>query len=400
MLNPSELYANAQRAIQEGRLQEGLSQLQALVTFTPDWIDAWWLIARSTNNQNDRRNALNQILRLNPRDEAAQRMLYDMGGPSGNIPLSGSNDPFAGMSNPFAEPSDPFGGPDPFQNASPAPRQQPPSQPPLVNLGGGYNQAPQNNPFVQQQQQPFNQQQPVYGQPVYAPVPVQQQRSGLSCCGCSGCSGCLILIAIIPLVIVLMIFAGIAMIGPTAFAELQTAFPDIQTLVASGDFQTALPPLQTAMASGDFDADSIGTAMAPLMTQVGGFEIPDGTCPNSNMVTGGTALDEDNLTAKGSLTVNTSQNSELSGSGRDAWKFRATAGQRVVVYVTSPVSRLDTYLEVYDAEDRLIAQNDDIGGGNRGSCLFLSFPQAGTYSLIVRPYSTGNGSYTIEVRGA
>ncbi|USR90058.1 DVUA0089 family protein [Phormidium yuhuli AB48] len=84
------------------------------------------------------------------------------------------------------------------------------------------------------------------------------------------------------------------------------------------------------------------------------------------------------------------------GSLYHEYQFEGRAGQLVTINLES--SEFDTYLFLFDNQDNLIDQNDDINPGNTNSRLMLRLPYTGTYFVIVNSYdNTGRGRYRLTV---
>ncbi len=80
---------------------------------------------------------------------------------------------------------------------------------------------------------------------------------------------------------------------------------------------------------------------------------------------------------------------------RDVWTFDAQEGQYVTIWLDADNSEeLDTYLELYDERDVVIAEDDD--GGTDTNSLIFDFPidTSGTYYVHALPYS-GEGDYVL-----
>ncbi len=76
----SEPLQEAYRLIREGSQQEAVRILVPLVRADPLNPDAWWLLANAIENQEQKLRALEHVLKLRPADEAAQKMLIQLGG--------------------------------------------------------------------------------------------------------------------------------------------------------------------------------------------------------------------------------------------------------------------------------------------------------------------------------
>lgn len=83
--------------------------------------------------------------------------------------------------------------------------------------------------------------------------------------------------------------------------------------------------------------------------------------------------------------------------GVDVWTFDAGAGQYVTIGMnaTDP-SALDTYLELYDGDGVLVAEDDDSGGDTNS--LIIEFPVVVTETLTIRALTySGSGDYALNV---
>ncbi len=73
----------------------------------------------------------------------------------------------------------------------------------------------------------------------------------------------------------------------------------------------------------------------------------------------------------------------------DDYLFQAVANDTIrISMAAAPGSQLDTFIELYDADDNLISQNDDIlPGQNRNSILQTTLPEDGTYRIRATRYT-------------
>lgn len=91
---------------------------------------------------------------------------------------------------------------------------------------------------------------------------------------------------------------------------------------------------------------------------------------------------------------------------RDHFQFSFKAGETVIFDIDYGKPDVDTVIVLYDAAGNMLAQNDDYGFAHQsmdgGSVSFLdsylsyTFAQDGSYTLMVRPFSTG-GDYRLNV---
>lgn len=84
------------------------------------------------------------------------------------------------------------------------------------------------------------------------------------------------------------------------------------------------------------------------------------------------------------------------GAGRPAvrYRFAGREGQRIAVSASS--DDFDTYLELFDANENSLAQNDD-GGDGTNSRLAHVLPSDGDYVIEVRDFSSGEGDFSLEI---
>lgn len=93
--------------------------------------------------------------------------------------------------------------------------------------------------------------------------------------------------------------------------------------------------------------------------------------------------------------LNLQEQGYLNRSDHHTHEFWGEMNQTVNISVSS--TEFDTYLELYDRNGRLIAENDDAEGTN--SQLQMRLPNAGTYTLVVRGFSANDyGYYSLNIR--
>jgi hypothetical protein len=87
---------------------------------------------------------------------------------------------------------------------------------------------------------------------------------------------------------------------------------------------------------------------------------------------------------------------EQDGSLYDVHQFSGEAGQVITITVES--DEFDTFLAVFDEDDLIIAQNDDISDENTNSSVQITLPHSGAYRIFVNGYDESDlGRYTIQV---
>ena len=70
-----QLLAQAHAYIEAGNLEDAENLIRSLLEQEPDNTDAWWLLAHSVRDSDAARDALFQVLRLDPNDQQARSLL-------------------------------------------------------------------------------------------------------------------------------------------------------------------------------------------------------------------------------------------------------------------------------------------------------------------------------------
>lgn len=79
-----------------------------------------------------------------------------------------------------------------------------------------------------------------------------------------------------------------------------------------------------------------------------------------------------------------------------AWTYIGARGERIQVDVTS--SAFDAYAILEDATGKILARDDDSGGGTNARIVF-TLSEAGAYRIIANTYRQGSyGAYSLSVR--
>jgi hypothetical protein len=81
---------------------------------------------------------------------------------------------------------------------------------------------------------------------------------------------------------------------------------------------------------------------------------------------------------------------------RDRYTFTLQQAAMLTITMQAENSRLDTFLEVYDAQNNMLNSDDD-GGGGTNSRMQMQFAP-GTYTVVARSYNNSMGAYVLEVR--
>ncbi len=112
-----QILAQAHACIEAGNLEDAENLLRSLLEQEPDNTDAWWLLAHSVRDATAAREALDQVLRLDPNDQQARSLLsalddrFPSGAPSGGRRRFGFTRPRLPRPRlPSFAPGDGFGG--------------------------------------------------------------------------------------------------------------------------------------------------------------------------------------------------------------------------------------------------------------------------------------------------
>lgn len=98
-------------------------------------------------------------------------------------------------------------------------------------------------------------------------------------------------------------------------------------------------------------------------------------------------------TVEGELTSDDAKGA--SGTPADAWRFSGREGQRVRITLSS--ADFDTYLQLFDAADASLGEDDDGAGDGTNSSLTHTLAADGEYRVEVRAFSEGTGDYTLKI---
>jgi len=339
----SEPLQVAYRLIREGNKQEAIRILTPIVRADPGNADAWWLLANAVDNPEQKRRALERVLRLRPEDERAQRMYNNLQG-------------------------------------APAPRQAaPPAQPRTTayppadefSLGDEYRINSSADPFAAQPQQ----------------VRVTKSRGG-------GCGPCGIIFAIFALLAVLA--CGLCLVGllaaPAAISGVAVNIPGFSE--AFGEV------MQTVTRMPEYPTIEALIPAIPSIIETLGAEA--GTSVNNGLgiLTGGTPVPQNlptDTNKRGAVQIGQTVTGTVDTFVDDSWTFSGTAGTTITIVLNATDDTLDPQLELYSPGGVMIAENDDIdGSSNRNSRIQITLPETGLYTIVVSAFGTG-GSYELTV---
>lgn len=374
----------AYQLIRNGRKQEAIAILVPIVRATPTNADAWWLLANAVDNLDQRRRALQQVLRLRPEDERAQRMLSRLDPtsappppappkPAAAQPLGGdpyADDPFSSapasrssMTDPFAD--DPF-GPAPARAAAADPFDDDPFAPaPPARMKSRAD----DDPFADD----------LFADAGLRPPPPRPARKGTS--PLLVCLAIVGIVAVIGCALVALTAVGVVNLGGEIFRSVNATlasdpeFANIAgTLGANPDIGSVLGTLAADPNIEAFATLGSGFAGASLGSPLPADVNNRGTIEYGQRVTG-------NLRA---------------GSAGDAWTLRGSPGDRIVINMIA-VGDTDPLIRLYDSRNELIAEDDD-SGGNLNARLEFVLPADGTVTILARTFFTGaGGSYELTV---
>jgi len=108
------------------------------------------------------------------------------------------------------------------------------------------------------------------------------------------------------------------------------------------------------------------------------------------------------MTVIAALTTSDGRSPIRESSYCDRYTFSGTAGQQVAILLTS--SSFDTFLYLIGPDGRVLAQDDDGGGGTNSRIPagsgYYTLPSSGTYTIEVTSYySNRTGSYSLSLSG-
>jgi hypothetical protein len=338
----SELLQQAYRLIREGNKPEAVRLLTPIVRAEPLNADAWWLLANALDNPDQKRKALEQVLKLRPNDDAAQRM-YDRLQPTSSAPLKKQTVKTKSVAT----------------SAVPAPEFE------EIETDGDIFES--YDPMLDDSR------------------PAARRSSRKSGGGGRGpVATCLAIIGGLTLLSCVACLVITALSAPTIQREIDgfmltyTSEPALATFVS--EFTTLVPQLD-----GIFDSIQLGTTPGAPQSAATPPAPPASSAPMPS-----------DLVGRGTISKGETVTQTLDSSRDDAWTFSADAGERVIIQLTSNDSELDPQLYLYDDSRTLVAQNDDISSGDLNSIIDINLTDAGKYTIRVSKFSNG-GAYTLTL---
>jgi len=181
-------------------------------------------------------------------------------------------------------------------------------------------------------------------------------------------------------------------VAPAAGAAATTRATQLQKR-AGGKAGAAQTKAATARASGKSEAKSAFKS--------GGDNVqPSVVCAQNQPITPGTTVNG-TLTASDCNNPFPLPNGQPDNSKIDEYTFNGTAGQQVTITMNS--TAFDTVLYLLDANNNILAFNDDIDGNTTNSRISLfTLPANGAYSILAnsfRPFPEEQGPYTLTLTG-
>ncbi len=421
----------AYQLVKSGNKQEATRLLLTVLREDRDSADAWWLLANATSDPEKQRQALNQVLRVKPDHNAAQKMLEKVNAGAAMRPAapppappaaspfsppstSARSDPFgvpAPAADPFAAPStrtsgrpvadDPFA--DPFAASSsrtPAPADDPFGDPfgstSTRTTGRAVEPDPYGDPFAPPSSSRTSaQDDDPFGDPFAAPPrsrasddPFTQPRNRAAVddpfagervsslpdrprvvVEKKRTNPLVIILAIIGIIVVL----GCGLAAIAGIAGFNIFNQAIQTAMPEGTFQAAVQELQNVLTAA-----------------------PNGTLTvDDNGIIG-------NIVEKGAIGFTQPIDAVLEADGftNHAYKFTGESGQRVTIDLTAQSADFDVKLTLIGPDDTVVAVNDDIDfqNNNLNSRIETTLPSNGAYTVVVSDVGFGGGNYELVLR--
>lgn len=348
----SEPLQVAYRLIREGNKQEAVRILTPIVRADPQNADAWWLLANAVDNPEQKRRALERVLRLRPEDARAQRM-------------------YANLQNP-------------------APRARRPAPSAVESFPVRDEFSTHDAEFsLDESVDPF-------GVAPRERVVVRRQR-GRSPCG-----------------IILGIFGLLAVLACGLCAVVVFALPSMvpgivsNALTSNPQFANAIGEVMGTLTSmpeyPTFEAIITQIPQLPSILGTAGASAASGISSNGNRLgVVGTPVPAQaqtlptDLQKRGTISSGQTVNGTVDTFVDDSWTFNAEAGATVTIALNAVDNAFDPQLTLYDPSGAWIGENDDVGGSsNRNSRLEITLPSAGRYTIRVGAFGDG-GDYTLTL---
>ncbi|MEP7293292.1 MAG: pre-peptidase C-terminal domain-containing protein [Chloroflexota bacterium] len=332
----SEPLQVAYRLIREGNKQEAIRVLTPIVRADPQNADAWWLLANAVDSEEQKRRALERVLRLRPEDERAQRMYAQL------------------------------------QGAAPRRAAPPPVQTTVTRSRVDDEFAIDDEFSIDDSVDPFS------SAPVER-VRVRKQR-GRSPCG--------VILAILGLLVVLC--CGLCLVVVFAAPTLFGGF--LGDVMKTVTYMPEYPTLESILTQLPGFPSIMETAAASSATSIG-----SNFGNNFNASTPAPQTLPTDTNKRGTIQTGQTVTGTVDTFVDDSWTFSGDAGAQVVIALNATDTTLDPQLELYDPNGVLVAENDDANGStNRNSRIEITLPAGGRYTIVVSAFATG-GNYELAL---
>ncbi|MFN8372781.1 MAG: PPC domain-containing protein [Anaerolineae bacterium] len=97
----------------------------------------------------------------------------------------------------------------------------------------------------------------------------------------------------------------------------------------------------------------------------------------------------------GTIEYGQTVSSRVTTEGGESWTFRANDGDIVTIDMEGD---FDTYLLLYDSDNRELRRDDDSGEDNNARIAYYVLPYDGTYTIVARGWAGRTGSYSLTLR--
>jgi hypothetical protein len=399
MSNTNQQLQQAYEYIRTGQKQQAVQILVPLLKTDKDNANAWWLLANAVDNRDQARQALENVLRLRPNDEKAQKMLEKFK-PAPPPPPAPAVQDFSFDDDPFAAPApksstastskfeDDF---DPFADSAPAAKPAPAASKRVDDFDPFADSAPiaKRDDF-----DPFSD---VDSAPSGRPV-AQKGKRDVAVKKASGGTN--------PLVIILAVIGGLLVCGCAACFFLPTIAASVLTEEQMQQFGLGFydqimgaalndPTFQAELAQ---NPELIGTltAVREVFTDPNAFGTMAAEGGGFSGLTGGDPMPS-NINIRGSVEPGQTVQGNVDTFVDDGWTISGSAGDRFILEVTASDTSLDSEVALYDASGAQVGYNDDITfGSNTNSRLEVTLPSSGQFTIGVSAVGSG-GAYSLTV---
>ncbi len=350
----------AYRLIREGKKPEAVRLLVPIARAEPRNADAWWLLANALGDPDKQRRAVERVLLLRPDDARAQKLLDRL-----QPPL---DDPFAEVDfdqvdagasvsdAPLSDDDD-----DEFPPEALASADDDDEFPPEASV----SEIAAGAPVAESIRTAEHEFPPVDAYEPFDEVPLEPVARGRVRVHRSrrGASPITLVLAAIGLITVLS--CGLCLVASLV------SIPTIQRVVGEVIQTVTYEPGFATLVSFATPASGASTTLNdPLPAD---------------------------LNRRGNINLGQTLRANVDTFKDDAWSFTGEADQRLIIELNATDAAFDPQLYLYDSDNREIAANDDIGGGNNNARIEITLPYSGSYTIGVSAFGSGGG-YELTVR--